>query len=482
MPRTMLQLRIEALSRHLEAAQDPSVWKQTLDLPKFNVDDTLWDLAVDKIHVEAGAQLQRLERLDARLREDRLEEHDAWLEYSRVQSASDEVFRECLDLLGGLALRDRIQDEHICRIADEYIKELSSDTGRRGSFSIPGLDAGSPSVLRRVAKMQFPEWTVWTLPLVAHEYGHVVIEESGLKSFAAELTVDAAEEEISRAQPALADRLRGAGTSLRRVLEDIGRDEAGTDRTLASLREELDEADWRYLTATQDRNRGRLRILLADALATLLAGPAYAYTALLLRLSPVGPEESGVGDQERAATILAVLRSMNDPAPGAPPPFQGIVEGLEDYWRMSAAEAMDQSPDEAAPALDSPPPLDPELVRRTFRFHIVGHRRALYDRQHWAQALQWGQAWQANLGLGIGLEPPATTGAEHLREAINAVWQARVEVTRDLDPPAGDEASNRVQLLEEVGLRLCEDIIRGRRERPIDPGGGIDPGPAVRPR
>jgi hypothetical protein len=481
MPRNMLHLRIEALGRHLDQALDPSVWKQTLYLPLFNVDDLLWDLAVDKIHIEAGAQLQRLQHLVMQLRDGRLDESQGWREYSRVQAASDEIFRECLDLLGGLALRDRIQEEHICRVADAYIKELSSDTGRRQSFAIPGLDAGSPSVLRRVAKMQFPEWTVWTLPLVAHEYGHVVIEESGLKRFAAGLSEQMAEEEIRRERPEMNDVLRRFNTDLGRLVQDLGRDEADTDPNLEELREKLPQADWLYLVSVHRRHRNRFRILLADALATLLAGPAYAFAALLLRLNPLGTEsDDSPADQDRAATILAMLGQMNDAPPGVAPPFQTILERLEDYWRMSAAEAKDQAPQQAAPALDTTPPLDPKLVLETFRYHIVGHKRALYGLDHWAQARDWSTVWQNHLDDGRTLEPPEAK-SEHIREAINAVWHARVYATIGLGPDEEDEAIHRVKQLEVVGLELCEDIIKRDRDRGLDPGGGTDPGPAARP-
>jgi hypothetical protein len=482
MPRSMLELRIEALKRHLEQALDPSVWKQTLVLPMFNVDDLLWDLAVDKIHVEAGAQLDRLEHLGARLRDGLLDDKQGWKEYSRVQVASDVIFRECLDLLGGLALRDRIQDEHICRVADAYIRELSSDTGRRQSFAIPGLDAGAPSILRRVAKMQFPEWTVWTLPLVAHEYGHVVIEESGLKAFAASQSAELAEKQFRKERPELNDVLQKFNTDFGRLVHDLGRDEADTDPNLNELRDKLNQVDWIYLVAGHRRHRNRFRILLADALATLMAGPAYAFAALLLRLNPLATEsEDGPADQDRATTILAVLRHMNEAPPGVQPPFQATVERLEDYWRMSAAEAKDQDMQPATAAFVSPPPLDPELVRKTFRYHIVGHKRALYGPEHWARARDWGTIWRNRLEEGRRLELPERDRNEHIREAINAVWHARVDATIGLDPSQDGEAVSRVEQLEEIGLQLCEDIIRRDRDRGLDPGGGTDPGPAARP-
>ncbi|MEP6851747.1 MAG: hypothetical protein ABJA87_03700 [bacterium] len=480
MPRNMLQLRIEALTQHLSQAQDPSVWRQTLDLPKFNVDDLLWDLAVEKIHAEAGAQLQRLEQLATRLRDGKVTEHEGWRQYSRIQAASDEVFRECLDLLGGLALRDRIQDEHICRVADEYIKELSSDTGRRGSFAIPGMDAGASSILRRVAKMQFPEWTVWTLPLVAYEYGHVVIEESGIRRFAADLAVDAATEEVLRDRPDVCARLLELGTDLDHAVRDLAREDADLDEAVARLAERVGDEDWHYLSDVFARHRSRVRILLADVLATLLAGPAYTYAALLLRLNPLSPEVDGVSDQDRAATILATLRLMNEPEEDGPAPYGDTVERLERYWQASTAEAKAESPDLAAAALDSPPALDPDRVRTMFRFHIVGHRRALYDRTHWIRAEDWSADWQKDLSRGIPLRRPATGPNEHLREAINAVWQARIEATHDLDSPQGEEAKKRVELFERVGLELCEAIMVQRRDESdrSDPGGGARPGPA----
>ena len=207
MPRTMLQLRIEALIHHLDQAQTTSVWKQTLDLKTFDVDSVLWGYAIEKIYTEAGELREQLKRLETELRVGAMDESEAWRRFARVQAASTEVFEEGLGLLGGLALRDRTQEEHICRVADAYILELSGDTGRRSSFAIPGLDVRLFSALRRVAKMQFPEWTIWTLPLVAHEYGHVVIEESRLGKVAASLADEMAVEEVERDHGDIVDAL-----------------------------------------------------------------------------------------------------------------------------------------------------------------------------------------------------------------------------------------------------------------------------------
>jgi hypothetical protein len=500
MVRTMLQLRIEALGQHLEQAQDPSVWRQSLHLPSFNVNDRMWYVAVEKIHVEAESLRTYLVGLGDELQAGHVSERDGWLRYARVQRASREIFRECLDLLGGLALRDRIKEERICYVADEYISELAGDTGRRESFAIPGLDSRFSSTLRRVAKLQFPEWTVWTLPLVAHEYGHVVVEESGLRGYAAELAHDWAVEEITK-RHRLTERLAALGTELGEAVRARARSDleleplvpfvthlAGRFPASGAPHEPEDTDDViELLKSIHTRQRHRVRILLADALATLLAGPAYGYAALLLRLNPLGPESDLVSDQERAATILAVLHAMNDPGVGsaAPPPHGDIVDYLGDYWRDSVAAARAESPSQAQADADSRPatPIDPDAVRAAFRRHIVGHKLALYERQHSAQAIYWGTRWQTEIEVGAPLTQPTVEPNEHIREAINALWRARLAATRNLDPSQSDEAERRIALLEAVGLDLCATIMDLRRAvaARFESGGLTDPGRASKP-
>ncbi len=341
-----------------------------------------------------------------------------------MQASSEEVFQECLDLLGGLALRDRIQGERICRIADEYIKELASDTGRRESFAIPGLDARLSSTLRRVAKMQFPEWSVWTLPLVAHEYGHVVIEESGLKSYAQELAVEMTTNELRRNHGGLTDWIASVGADLGVVIQFLGPRESEMIEVLLRKTPRADdggavptaEHDQSAITdaleelrAVYSHQRQRARVLLADTLATLLAGPAYAYAALLLRLNPLHVEKDAVSDQERAATILAALRSMNECAQDELPPHGDIVDGLHEYWRGSVAAASHHPADADAAELEAELPIDPGRVRDKVRFHLPSHRLALYEGLHSNQAVKWSEAWQVELRLGQEFRFPNPT-------------------------------------------------------------------------
>ena len=229
------------------------------------------------------------------------------------------------------------------------------------------------------------------------------------------------------------------------------------------------------------RQKQRSRILLADALATMLAGPAYAYAAILLRLNPLGSEREVVSDRERAATILAVLRSMNACPPGAPPPLGDIVDALTEYWRESVGAARAEPVETAAPELDAPPPIDPETWRDQFRNNIVNHKHALYEHEHADRADEWSAAWCSAIENGRELKVPSLAPGEHIREALNAAWDARVQATRELEPSQADEAQKRVERIAEIGLTTCEAIMAAKQEMKGDPGGGTDPGRAPRP-
>ncbi len=489
MPRTMLQVRIDALCHHLEQAQHPDTWKKKLVLNAFDVDDGLWDNAVEEVYNVAGALHRRLDVVQHQVISEEITELEGWRRYERVHAASEEVFRECLDLLGGLALRDRIHEERICVVADEYIKELASATVRQDSFSIPGIDVRLSSTMRRVAKMQFPEWTVWTLPLVAHEYGHVVIEKSGLKSYAAAVSTRFAEHEITTAHPDVLARL-AEGKDLGYVLQRLASPDDVDDLEILGRRWGPEgAADDVSPLGPVERMRDvyehqcqRVRVLLADALATLLAGPAYAYAALMLRLSPMCDQRQPVSDQERAATILATLRYMNEPVDDDMPLHGDIVDQLADYWRQSVAAARGVSVDDASPELDMPPPIDPADIHNSFKSHLVSYRRAAYERRHSQQAIRWSSAWIGELDGGLPT-CPVPDADDHIRESLNAAWRARVLATSSCDHKLAAEAASRVGALGDVALSLCETIItqRGEARGGGDPGGGSNVGRAVRP-
>jgi hypothetical protein len=429
MPRSMLQLRMQALARHLEDAEDPSTWKDTLALENFFVDDELWIVATGKIHEEAMSQLKDIEDTMSDLDRGECTEEQAWRQYVKIQRRSEHIFRECLELLGGLALRDRITDEHICRFADELIKESARAVGRPFSFAIPTLEETLSSALRRVASVRFPEWHLWTLPLVAHEYGEVLIEDH---------------------------------TKLRRFVEEMAQE-------LASEAGELEDDG-----AVRQMER-RVRILIADSFATYTIGPAYACATLLLRLNPLLP-----GGQERAAMVLGTLKAMSE-ASNPPPPFRDIAAELEEYWKVSVAAALGADLDNqtTGPALTTL--VDPRKVIRQFEYWFVGITNRAYSKNDWNFAVRWSDDWlrdirndMPELGIPEPIEP-----TRRLRDALNASWRCRVEAARDFGPEEAEAVETLVQRIADAGRGLCEAIIDARGG--VGMSGGVQVGAAPRP-
>ena len=82
------------------------------------------------------------------------------------------VWEEGLDLISGLCLRHEGLDGGLCRIADYIIAQVSW-IGIK-AISVPGR--GGPGHLTSIVHLRFPEWTIWALPLTAHELWHLGAE------------------------------------------------------------------------------------------------------------------------------------------------------------------------------------------------------------------------------------------------------------------------------------------------------------------
>src|SRR5207244_5404072 len=82
--------------------------------------------------------------------------------------------RETIDFLGGVLMREDALDHGHCRIGDALLRELVLATGVNwASRCIPGRDPlFSPSA--DLVHVRFLDWDIWNLPLLAHEFGHIV--------------------------------------------------------------------------------------------------------------------------------------------------------------------------------------------------------------------------------------------------------------------------------------------------------------------
>jgi len=466
---TVLKLRMEALAQHLREAQDPSIWLGSLQLSPMP-DKNLWFKAVEAIQREADSLLADLE---ADLESPTDDAEKLWKDYFRIYERSHEIFRESLELLGGLALRDRIHEEYACRFADELISECAEFVGKPTSFAIPATEDALSSTLRRVARISFPDWHLWALPLVAHEYGQVVVRETAsfdrfvdeLASQASKPVLDENYNDLKSALPAIAN------SGLRRIAHDQIAQAELEPRTAADKMESLalmlraDEADIgeraqkaaRSIKASLDSATNQARVLVADVFATYTAGPAYACAALMLRLNPNSPPVPGrPTDEERAETILAVLAQMDAATPNPPPPFAKVGQSLQSSWTLLLDGSGRHDPPgqvhlDAAHALSM-------IKKRMLR------DQAEFTKADWIEAESLGNAWWIKINAGQKPDVSANVlpNIDHLRlrDVLNAAWQCRLLVIEQAQP---EDASNATDKVTDAARQLCDRILASRQ-------------------
>jgi hypothetical protein len=410
--------RLSALEQGLERAKNLSSWKEKLDLHNVRVEDSIWELAIMDIRGEVSRICAELTAIQRQVASGNSGEAE-WHRYTAIYRASQELFRDSLELIGGLALREKLLDQEIDRLTDKLILNCSDSLITNTSPTIPARLELPPRMLRRVVRMRYPEWTIWTLPLAAYEFGRIAMGEiRELKNFC-------------RRQAEAAVQVGGA---------------VGDDR----------DADSKRL----QRAALHVEVLMADAFATYALGPAYACPALLLQFNPVPDEpgtESGPPGTQRAELVLNLLEEMGKGgAAGDVNAFDVVLKNLRDRWDIS------QQPGDASQRI----PLDLSDVLRIFKQELYELRpRVRYptDRLNeniyggWAVAQQWEEHWRNELKNHTGiLTVPMVSGNSKLRDGLNAAWLCRLRTSPQL-----------LTYVEASARQLCLAIIdeRGSTKR-----------------
>jgi hypothetical protein len=230
-----------------------NIWVRAVRIGKGN---DLNELGMTLKHYITEVSEKQVELLNS-IEDDRTDEARArvWNEFiGKVYKTSKPVFEDYVDFLSGLALRDAGFDEEICEIADELLSKALSAPGmpRWQYLTIPAQRDFVSVAVARIIRLGFPEWSLWTLPLAAHELGHIVVSETWAVK-----------------------------------VKDYPADQV---------------------------SQQHLREFLADVFATITMGPSYACAALLLRfdvLSAYDETDDDPSYARRAFVILGILDRMN---------------------------------------------------------------------------------------------------------------------------------------------------------------------------
>jgi hypothetical protein len=173
-----------------------------------------------------------------------------WKEYTDLEGACESLFGEIVELMGGLALRDRSVDRWLFAVADKLVEWYAQRVNDSWAVTVPRVRGAVARKLISIVGLSFPEWSVWALPLTAHEFAR--------QSFRFSRKAARIKEQIEVALPGV----------------------------------------WEGQQISQPE------VLYADAFATFTTGPAYLLATIGLRLSPQ--------EAARALVIFRVLERLDD--------------------------------------------------------------------------------------------------------------------------------------------------------------------------
>ncbi len=288
---------------------------------------------------------------------------DCWNEMRELRRDISPLVVECLSFIQGGLAREHGLAVRVTELADGLVRALVSRLPvewARFTLVSDREYVGGPAEIIRI---RFPETTLWSLPLVAHELGHFV------------------------------------GPRLGHDLPD--------GRYVMPFRDMLLAADARGPGA-----RGRLDEVFADVFGAWTAGPAFVMACLFLRFDPARGSDSPLArhpdDVQRAYVILRTLRS------GSPAWPAEFVDELESKWAAVVARAGNARAMSAA--------VRASLDARTDE--LIG---VLKGEMPWAARYAgWIEAEALALELDAGhvpIKPPPEAGPW---DVLNAAWRHRI--------------------------------------------------------
>jgi hypothetical protein len=292
-----------------------------------------------------------------------------WEGFRRTRKECGDLFSECLAFLEGALVRSAGLDDGICKVADALLAYLSYHADIPWSRFTIMAEGEFFTRLTEIVRLRFPEFSVWNLPIAAHEFGHFVAEEI---------------------------RKDGPSDLFMTILQGEG-----------NLKPE--ERDKRFLHEQ-----------FADLFAVYALGPAFACTCILLHFDPGTADQDGrehPADAKRVHFILGALEEM-DKADWKRP-YAGIIKYLREMWQGSREAARKSEP------------LTPEIIGQLNNRLNELYVRVVDKRLAGVRYTSWSRASVLAPELLSDKEPAQLLkdfkGEITLPDLLNAAWLCRIQ-------------------------------------------------------
>jgi hypothetical protein len=396
----LLLSRIESLDENLRRVDESltrlRTWQNKLErggTAQDRVADDLWHKIDFVVRREFSNERKQLDQLRKSVERGNGTEPDAqaWTTYAAVRDESERLFDECLEFIGAIAFRHTgLDEQRMCQLADALILACALEAyAQNWTFlTVPSLrDVVTKSQLR-LSRIRFPEWTFWTLPATAYVLGHEVMTE----------------------QP-VAELVEGR------------------------------MASW----AREDVARRHVPVLIAEAFAAFLMGPAYGHAAIRLRFDPSRAYDEDPQRPAEASRAYVVLKTLSTMSAYKERAWEVQVTRLLDQWDGAVAAAAPKgAPPDAAASLD-------ELVSEAVdHFAIMLNINAQYGPPAWRLAERLYERWREEAEASEALDALTSEPPESFvtaRDVLNAAWLMRVARPQD------------VRRIEAAATNMCRRVL-----------------------
>src|SRR6185312_1314217 len=360
--RAILLAQIQTLLRQLESAQE--------SLKDEQIGEGLRKAAEYRFTNLINEARTRLES-DKRYVNDVPDDYDLseyWRRLTNEKEKCADLFKECLNFLGGALLRNIDRIDQLCQIADRLLLELSKRAGIEWNRFTILAEGNFFTSATGIIRLPFPDYSIWNLPVAVHELGHYVgpriDKPDGSFPF---------EDKLQEIKVAYTNR-------------------AEAEREKSFWQEEF-----------------------SDVFATYALGPAYICSCLAAAFSPADISACEDGDShpsyaKRAYLMLEMLKGMSDANQNQ---YDNIVVYLTDLWeRTLIAGGKARCLDTATLS---------QLDSRLLELYSIVVLASSVEYKAWTRASELAAGLRAKISVAQLVRP-----TDRIADVLNAVWLWRI--------------------------------------------------------